>query len=78
VRRMRRAGARQGLVWRLTRVPDGLLVTAYWHPRPGMARALAAPIRARRQAAQRSRLALGAVNRRRLYPGPAPHGAAPT
>jgi hypothetical protein len=65
-RDMRSAGARGSMVWRLTRIPSGITVTAVWHPQRDEMIEMAQPVRRERQERRRRAAEAGIPNRRRM------------
>jgi hypothetical protein len=74
-RDMRAAGARGSMVWRLSRTPSGITMTAIWHARRDRMIALALPARSARQERRRRAAAAGIQNRRRVGTFTVPHVA---
>jgi hypothetical protein len=65
-RDMRSAGARGSMVWRLSRTPSGITMTALWDPRRERMIEIASPVRQDRQEQRRRAAAAGIPNRRRM------------
>jgi len=71
-RRMRAAGARGSMIWRLVRTPAGIIVTAFWHPRREAKMSIARAPRLQRQERRQRAERAGIENRRRLGSRPSP------
>jgi len=65
-RDMRAAGARGSMVWRLSRTPSGITMSAIWHPRRDRMITVASPTRDARQERRRQAAEAGVQNRRRV------------
>ena len=72
-REMRESGAKGSMVWRLTRTPSGITMTAFWHAKRERMIESALPIRFERQQRRQRAAAAGIENRRRVGRLTVPH-----